>query len=602
MKNEGLAIIGSGATAIYCLKHILDNSATLLNQFQHISIFEKSKNIGYGMPYNPATTDYYNLANISSEEIPLLNQSFADWLRDQSKKDLKKWHITKFPIDDSEVYSRIALGAYFHEQFCLLLEQLKTAGFSIEAFSNHEVLDIEVKEKNKIQLILKNETYHFSRVVIATGHNFTHQDKPKSGYYSTPWPIEKIIPKKDAFYNFEIGLLGASLSAFDVVSSLSHRHGAFSESENGLEFKLHEKAKNFKITLHSAEGWLPHLQYEQEEPFREIYRHTTREELFLLVDKNGFLRIDDFFNAICKPALKTAFKKDANSKMAKLLAKSAFTFKNFIDIMAENHEYVDSFEGMKKEMVQATDSVENDNPIHWMETLDDLMYCLNFHAEMMPAEDHLFFKKEVKSFLMSVIAALPLSSAKILLALYDAEVIDLIDGKVEVMKDANVTNQTQIEISDPDGTTTKKNYTLFINCSGNDQINVDNYPFQSLVKSGLVRKARAKFEAGKNLSELNNTFDTSDVWQNENHLFLDIGGIDVDSAYHIIGEKNTISPHIHDLAFTHTHGCRPYSYGLQACHATSAIMVNSWLNLKNDSKKPKSIDVVSKIYAQDSDL
>src|SRR5690606_111822 len=99
------------------------------------------------------------------------------------------------------------------------------------------------------------------------------------------------------------------------------------------------------------------------------------------------------------------------------LQDTKFSFKNLVELMSDKHDYINSFKGMKSEMVTARNSVENNIPIHWMETLDDLMYSLNYHAELLPAEDHLFFHKEVMAFLMNVIAALPLQSAEILLAL-----------------------------------------------------------------------------------------------------------------------------------------------------------------------------------------
>lgn len=597
MKTIKLAIIGSGATCIYCLKHILEHSKQLLKQFTCISIFEKEDTLGYGMPYNPKTTDIYNLSNISSEEIPELPQTFANWLRAQNKEVLKQLNVTRFPIEDSEVYSRIALGDYFNAQFNILIHQLKNVGFTVETFVNCEITDIKIK--NKIQLLSNEKTFEVSKAVIATGHRWQNNDAPKSGYYSTPWPIKKILPKPNQYYNYEIGILGASLSAFDVVSSLAHRHGTFKTIGNNLIFQPHKKAKNFKITLHSAEGWLPHLQYEQEEAFRQIYRYTTREQILSLCNKAGFLRIETFFDVIGRPPLIKAFEKDHNLRMSKLLKHPKFSFKNFIDDMADKHEYNDSFIGMKKEMVKAKDSVENDKPIHWMETLDDLMYCLNFHAELMPAEDHIFFKNEIKPFLMSVIAALPLSSAKILLALYDAKVIDLIAGKVEIKNTHKTTHQTEIEILKPDETTTSKSYQLFINCSGNDNVELENYPFKSLVKSGIVRKARAKFDANTNVDQ---SIETTDVFSNSDGMFLYNGGIDIDSAYRFIDQNNDVTPHLYNISFTHTLGCRPYSYGLQACDASSAIVVESWLFSKIKDHKPTSVETISKIYKETDEL
>lgn len=599
MKNHSLAIIGSGPTSIYCLKNILDNSEKLLSQFQSISIFEKSEKMGYGMPYNPDTTDIYNLANISSEEIPELFQTFANWLRDQDTTYLKALNVTKFPIVDSEVYSRIALGNYFHNQFTTLVCKLKSVGFDVKVFPNQEVIDIKIINNERPQIITQESKYNFSKIVIATGHQWKNNDEPNFGYFDTPWPIKKILPQPHTFYNLEIGILGASLSAFDVVSSLAHRHGTFSEKSGKLTFQLSEGAEKFKIMLHSFDGWLPHLQYEQEEPFREIYRHTTRETLLKLRDKNGYLKLEDFFNKIGKPALIKAFQKDENKKLVALLKKPTFYFRDFIDEMSEAHEYIDSFEGMKKEIIKAKDSVENKKPIHWMEVLDDLMYCLNFHAELLSAEDHLFFNNEVKPFLMSVIAAFPLNSAHILLALHDANVIDLIAGKVEILNSDSNLKETRIKIISDDNSTVEKTYKMFINCSGNDKVNLDNYPFNGLKNTKNITKALAKFEFVESLEDID---DSSNVIQINNELFLSIGGITVDNTYRIINEKGEGNPNVYNIAFTHIGGCRPYSYGLQACHATSTIMVNSWLSINNKIQKPTSIEIISKIYDAADDL
>ena len=54
---------------------------------------------------------------------------------------------------------------------------------------------------------------------------------------------------------------------------------------------------------------------------------------------------------------------------------------------------------------------------------------------------------------------------------------------------------------------------------------------------------------------------------------LQTGGVAVDAAYRVIRCDGTPEPGIYDLAFPHTSGTRPYSYGLQACSATGRIMV-----------------------------
>jgi uncharacterized NAD(P)/FAD-binding protein YdhS len=314
-QKSTLAIIGSGPTGIYCLQHILENSQALTKKFTSILIFEKEYKMGYGMPYNPSTTDFYHLANISSEEIPKLPQTFAQWLKSKNKNYLKNLNVKNFPIDKSEVYSRLALGEYFHSQYISLVELLRNEGFEITEICNCPVNDIQICE-NTGEIICRNSTFIANKILIATGHNWKQKDVPKSGYYDSPWPISKIIPKKKSFYNYEIGILGASLSAFDVVTSLAHRHGKFVEVDGKLRFQSFEGAENFKLTLHDTKGLLPHLQYEQVNPFRKIYRHVSRKDVFKIKAESTKSFLQPYFNQLCKPILYNALEKDNLNSIA----------------------------------------------------------------------------------------------------------------------------------------------------------------------------------------------------------------------------------------------------------------------------------------------
>ncbi len=585
MEKNRLALIGSGPTAIYLLKHILDNLEVLLNEIQSITIFERGGYMGMGMPYNPETTDIYNLANISSEEIPELPVAFGDWLREQDSSVLSELNVTERPIDDSQVYSRLALGAYLREQYLTLINKLETDGIHIEEVQGIEVRDIALIE-NRVTVRTDNGDYNdFAKVVIATGHAWKEGDRPKNGYYGSPWPIHKLLPKDGEAYNFNVGTLGASLSAFDVATSLAHRHGKFVKNGKALTYHLRSDAQKFKVVMHSAEGWLPHLQYGQQEPMRKIYRYTDREEMLSILDAKGFLRIDTFFDKVCRCALIGALEKDGLEKKGEALKRADFGFGDFVSMMSEDHDYNDSFEGMKKEMTPARDSILNNRPIHWKETLDDLMYCLNFHAELLPAEDHIFFQKEVMSFLMNVIAALPLSSANILLALHDAGCIELITGKVEVQEDAPNGGKIRIKVESKDGATKTMEYTMFINCAGQKSIQLEDFPFVSLVRSGNLRKARVELVNGENLMEFRETLDRESVFRDNNRNYMYTGGIDVDASYRVIGKDGLPNDRIMDITFTHTSGIRPYSYGLQACNATSKILVESWLQASGENTR-----------------
>jgi hypothetical protein len=330
---------------------------------------------------------------------------------------------------------------------------------------------------------------------------------------------------------------------------------------------------------------------------REIYRHAKREEILSLIDNDGYLRIHTFFDKICRQALIRSFEKDTMPKIVERLESDNISFKDFVQIMSDEHEYSDSFEGMRKERVAARNSVNNNKPIYWKETLDDLMYCLNFHAELLPAEDHLFFRSEVMTFLMNVIAALPLSSANIILALYDAGCIDLVTGKVEVIEDSGKSDRTLIEVEKEVGTKETYNYRMFVNCAGQKNIELEQFPFPSLIKDGKVRKARAMFKTLKDLNELPESINKDLVFQKQSELLLYTGGLDIDAAYRLINKNGNPNDNIYDISFTHTSGCRPYSYGLQACSATSKILTEVWLSaISENSEINVEIEKITELY------
>ncbi|MDC6352225.1 FAD/NAD(P)-binding protein [Zeaxanthinibacter sp. PT1] len=600
-----VGVIGSGATALFFLKHVSDQLEVFRDILLEITIFEKEDKMAMGMPYNPRTTDIHNLSNISSDEIPALPETFGNWLRRQDKQTLQALNINDRDIDDSKVYSRLALGYYLHAQYGKLTFKINSGGVAVREMNNTMVTDIVYDTDRSMVKVVddRGEVYDFSKVIIATGHAWKEGDNPPAGYYASPWPIQKIIPPKDTYHNFTIGTLGASLSAFDVVSSLAHRHGTFAETNGELKFTRAKRAKDFKIQMHSAEGWLPHLQYLQENPMREIYRHTDRQTVLSLVDDEGYLSLETFFQEVCKPALKSAFQKDKKEYLIDSLDNPGFGIVDFVEKLSGEHEYVDSFDGMKQELVMAEAFQANNRPVHWKETLDDLMYCLNFHAELLPAEDHLLLQKKIMPFLLNVIAALPLPSARILLALHQAGCIEMIPGKVQMSDDHAKRSNTKIILEKEDGDKEELEYRLFINCAGQDLVELEEFPFPGLLKAKHVRKARANFRTAKSPHKDFEKKVRDKVFEERGKLSYEIGGIDIDPTYRILAEDGKPIDAICDIAFSHALGIRPYSYGLQACNATSKIMVTAWAeDLQKDRPGTGGSREMTKLYESTDDL
>lgn len=549
-----LAIVGAGPSALYLLQNLLTQRAT--NLLGSITVFEARERYGVGMPYSRATTDRYNLCNISSAELPTLPQTLVEWLASRSDEALREYGLARDAIDPETVYARIVLGDYFEAQFETVVEQLAQAGVAVHGRPRTEVADIrDDVNANEVVVVTGEGDMVFDRVVIATGHRFDASDQPRHGYFASPWPIQALLSAPDTFHDFAVGTLGASLSAFDVVTSLAHRHGTFETvgSDGALRYLPDPGCPNFSLTMHDCHGWLPHLQYAQGEPMREVYRHVTREGILALRDEAGILRLEAYFDRACRPVLVDALRHDGLAALADRLA-GGMSLEAFIEASEDDHTYDDPFEGMRSELPEARRSLHRDRPIRWKEVLDDLMYTLNFHAELLRAEDRERWADVVMPLLLNVVAALPLRSARILLALRDAGRLELVPGKAEIEEIGP--GGTRVSVDDRHCAT----YRLFVDCGGQPPVSVDEYPFRSLVESGTVRVARAASADGRGTQRL--------------------AGLDIDASYRVIGSDAEPNPRIHDIAFPHALGLRPYSYGLQACNHTAGMVVAAWLAMQ----------------------
>lgn len=602
--GKSLAIVGSGPSAIYLLRHIMHNAAVMKGLFASITVIERDAILGVGMPYSPQMSDRYNMSNISSEEIPSLVESFADWLRAQDASTLRELGIADVSIKDDAIYPRIALGRYLQAQYRLIVSQLVEQGIEVRERPGVEVIDVkDCFVEGRVVITTsdgKEEAFH--RVVLATGHRWPDQDCAPAGYYASPWPISKLLPPSGEKWNFAIGTLGASLSAFDVIASLAHRHGRFEQAPGGtMTYHPDPGTEEFKVVMHSAQGLLPHLQFDQVEPMREIYRHAQRSELLGLLDADGFLRLDSYFDQVCRPTLIDAFKHDGMAGMVEKLSDPVFGIRDFVAEMTARHDYANAFEGMRREMHEARRSVIGHRPIHWKELIDDLMYTLNFHADLMPAEDHLMLQDVVLPFQMNVIAAMPLSSAETLLALYDAGKLGLESGKAKVAEKNSHDGFTTVVIEDGEGEGSSTDYRMFVDCSGQKPLELDEYPFPSLVASHTASRARVSF-VDPDLAESLDEKQKAHLLRREGEVMYHVGGVGVDGAYRLVARDGESNPRIHEISFPHTTGFRPYSYGLQACNDTSAIVVQAWLEeIARGTPVEADIADSTKLYAKVSD-
>jgi hypothetical protein len=93
------------------------------------------------------------------------------------------------------------------------------------------------------------------------------------------------------------------------------------------------------------------------------------------------------------------------------------------------------------------------------------------------------------------------------------------------------------------------------------------------------------------------------LFREDEQYYYYTGGVDIDASYRLIGKDGKPNTRIYDVAFTHASGVRPYSYGLQACSATTQILVEAWIkSLQEASEIKGDIIDISELYEDKKEL
>lgn len=252
-ESKKIAIIGSGPTAAYTLKHLIENDVGL-----DIAIYEAGRRAGPGMPYSRRFNTPQVLANIASIEIPPLTRTLVDWLRSLSDTRLEAFGIGRAEIADRGFYPRVVLGDYFAAEFAALCRVGEANGHRISVFTEHRVADI-VPRKTGFQIVADTPTGRTQRkadaVIVATGHRQKRtQEAPY--LYRSPYPLKKLTLGEGR----SAAVIGSSLSAIDTVLTLASRYGRFEKCGGRMVYEsLSERP--LRVALLSRKGLLPEADF-----------------------------------------------------------------------------------------------------------------------------------------------------------------------------------------------------------------------------------------------------------------------------------------------------------------------------------------------------
>jgi uncharacterized NAD(P)/FAD-binding protein YdhS len=102
-----IAIIGTGPTGVYTFKHLVEAGGV-----GAITLFEKAREAGVGMPYCPEMAARTMLANIASIEIPPIEMSYLSFLKTLPQAFLRSYGVDPLALDDREFTPRLLLGRF----------------------------------------------------------------------------------------------------------------------------------------------------------------------------------------------------------------------------------------------------------------------------------------------------------------------------------------------------------------------------------------------------------------------------------------------------------------------------------------------------------
>ncbi|MGF1923535.1 MAG: FAD/NAD(P)-binding protein, partial [Bacteroidia bacterium] len=291
-KKTKIAILGGGPSGLFLFKKLLATDNTELE----IDIFERSNQLGAGMPYSCTGANNEHITNVSENEIPELVTSITAWAKTLPTAELSKYNIDPDHFNEYKVLPRLFFGMYLSAQFELLLKRAKENGVLTTVHLNSEVEDIiDRPELNETWVdVAEIGICKFDAVVVCTGHSWPkiHEGKVE-GYFDSPYPPSKL----NLHLNHPVALRGSSLTAIDAIRTIARNNGRFfKDKDQKLAYLVANDSPNFKIVMHTRSGMLPAVRFHLDDSHLSNESLLTEAEIAEHIKQNnGFLSLDFIF-------------------------------------------------------------------------------------------------------------------------------------------------------------------------------------------------------------------------------------------------------------------------------------------------------------------
>jgi len=556
--SRKVALIGGGPAALFMYKKLTEFTS---DEALEIIIYEKNNQLGAGMPYSNCGAMREHITNVSGNELPNLPQTMKEWVAHVEPTILEPFGINERNFNECKVVPRLLFGIYLQNQFELLIKKSKLSNIITTIWYSTTVSDIVYEQNTGMYKIVDDRQKDFlvDEAVICTGHVWPKTFEGKvDGWFDSPYPPQKL----KQIYNAPVAIKGASLTAIDAIRTLAHANGHFiHNNDSSYTYNLNDESNGFSIVLHSLYGYLPAVRFHLEDPHLTPKNFIEEEEVPDLKEKfGGYIPIDYIFKTNFVEPLK--IQDNALYNVIKHMS-----IEQFVTHMFTDRENMDGFDLLRQECKEAEDSIANRSSVIWKETLGALSYAMNYPAKHMSAEDMLRLKKVLMPLVSLIIAYVPQSSCRELLALHDAGVLTLIpvDESSNVIPNENA---GAVYHYDKEGNK-KVHFKTFINAIGQAAMQLNDFPFQSLKDDGIVSAAYLHFKDDKKAEEEINSGNELVVKAATEGYYLKVPGIGINDHFQVLNNVGAFDPGIFIMAVPFIGGLNPDYSGLDFCDTAS---------------------------------
>lgn len=560
MENQmtRIAILGGGPAALFMFKRLIELEDTSFE----ITIFEKKEQLGSGMPYSREGANEEHITNVSANEIPSIVTPIREWSKTVPREMLEVFSIETERFNEYKVLPRLFFGAYLSGQFDLLIKIAAEKGIKTILQFNSEVTDImDMIPTAEVRVEVNGDNFYlFDTVIICTGHSWPKKLEGKvPGYYDSPYPPSKLRQP----FNHTVGIKGSSLTAIDAIRTIARHNGNFVEdSEGELAFIASPDSPDFKIVMHTRNGFLPAVRFHLEDSHLKSTTLLTAEELALHRQNNGgFLSLDYLFEK--------DFKDQFKAKDPEFYASIRdMTMEAFVESMMALREELDPFVLLKAEYLQAEKSIKRHESVYWKEMLAILSFALNYPAKYLSAEDTLRMQKTLMPLISLVIAFIPQTSCRELLALHGAGKLTLVavgeDSEQEIDKEG-----VTLRYGNGEGHFTASHFKTYVDCVGQPHLSYKDFPFKSLREHAAVSPATIRFKDEKEALQLLDSHPER-VEQYTDGYRLKVAGIAINDNFQVTDNYGAYNERIFVMAVPYIGGYNPDYSGLDFCEEASA--------------------------------